>query len=151
MESIHEIAQPLRVPTLAGALNDFYTEQGTELTSHIIAGEGVMLLSEVEVLDSDDLKLATAVSTWFDWIPSWLFNYGSFEETENEDLESIGIVAGYNVLIAFFFWLYWTCEWEFHGGVGHLALMSAPQKLTLNMTMYKYIRSPTVCCISPSS
>lgn len=69
-----------------------------------------MLLSDVEVLDTDDLKLATAMSSWFDWIPSWLLNYSSFEETENEDLESIGIVAAYNVLLAFLFWAYWTCE-----------------------------------------
>ena len=51
------------------------------------------------------------VSSWFDWIPSWLLDYSSFEETENEDLESIGIVAGYNVALAFIFWLYWTCKW----------------------------------------
>lgn len=47
---------------------------------------------------------------WLDWIPSWLLNYGSFEETENEDLAEIGIVAGYNVAAALVFWLYWTCE-----------------------------------------
>ena len=51
------------------------------------------------------------VSSWFDWIPSWLLDYSSFEETENEDLESIGIVAGYNIALAFIFWLYWTCKW----------------------------------------
>lgn len=58
------------------------------------------------------------VSSWFDWIPSWLLDYSSFEETENEDLESIGIVAGYNIALAFIFWLYWTCKWCPHvGGV----------------------------------
>lgn len=66
------------------------------------------------------------LSNWFDWIPSWLLNYNSFEETENEDLESIGIVAGYNVLLAVLLWLYWTCECagvavgggSFRGGFG---------------------------------
>lgn len=55
-------------------------------------------------------QLESSISSWFDWIPSWLLDYNSFEESENEDLESIGIVAGYNLLVALLFWLYWTCE-----------------------------------------
>lgn len=49
-------------------------------------------------------------SSWWDWIPDWLLDYNSFEETENVNFFSIGIVAGYTLAISFLLWLYWTCE-----------------------------------------
>lgn len=49
-------------------------------------------------------------SSWWDWIPDWLLDYNSFEETENVDFFSIAIVAGYTMAMSFLFWLYWTCE-----------------------------------------
>ena len=55
-------------------------------------------------------EMGNSISSWFDWIPSWMFNYSSFEETENEDLSSLGVVAAYNLVVAFLLWLYWTCE-----------------------------------------
>lgn len=50
------------------------------------------------------------VSSWWDWIPSWLLDYDAYEETENEDLTAIGIVAMYTSALSLLFWLYWTCE-----------------------------------------
>ena len=57
-------------------------------------------------------------SSWWDWIPDWLLDYNSFEETENVDFFSIGIVAGYTLGISFLFWLYWTCECRRLGCLG---------------------------------
>ncbi|CAM9678070.1 unnamed protein product [Ectocarpus sp. 4 AP-2014] len=48
------------------------------------------------------------MSSWWDWIPSWLLDYDAYEETENEDLTSIGIVAMYTSAMSLLFWLYWT-------------------------------------------
>lgn len=60
-----------------------------------------------------------SISDWFDWaIPRWMFNYNSFEETENETLESIGVVALCNVAIALLLWFYWTCKCTFLRVVG---------------------------------
>lgn len=57
-------------------------------------------------------------SSWWDWIPDWLLDYNSFEETENVDFFSIGIIAGYTLGIAFLLSLYWTCECHQPGSVG---------------------------------
>ncbi|CAN0209264.1 unnamed protein product, partial [Ectocarpus fasciculatus] len=48
------------------------------------------------------------MSSWWDWIPSWLLDYDAYEETENEDLTAIGIVAMYTSAMSLLFWLYWT-------------------------------------------
>lgn len=40
-----------------------------------------------------------------------MLDYNSFEETENVDFFSIGIVAGYCLVMSLLFWLYWTCEY----------------------------------------
>lgn len=61
----------------------------------------------------------TGLSSWWDWIPDWLLDYNSFEETENVDFFSIGIVAGYCLAMSILFWLYWTCEYR--TAVGHVA------------------------------
>ncbi|CAM9898767.1 unnamed protein product [Ectocarpus sp. 6 AP-2014] len=50
----------------------------------------------------------SGVSSWWDWIPSWLLDYDAYEETENEDLTAIGIVAMYTSAMSLLFWLYWT-------------------------------------------
>lgn len=61
---------------------------------------------------------APDVSSWWDWIPDWLLDYNSFEETENVDFFSIGIVAGYTLGISFLLWIYWTCECHQSGCTG---------------------------------
>lgn len=52
----------------------------------------------------------TGISSWWEWIPTWLLNYDAYEETENEGLTEIGIVALYTSALSILFWVYWTCE-----------------------------------------
>lgn len=74
---------------------------------------GDMTARVARALASSSSSSSTSVSglsSWWDWIPDWLLDYNSFEETENVDFFSIGIVAGYCLVMSLLFWLYWTCE-----------------------------------------
>ncbi|CAM9575546.1 unnamed protein product [Pylaiella littoralis] len=70
-------------------------------------------MSSIVGSSSSSSTSVTGLSSWWDWIPDWMLDYNSFEETENVDFFSIGIVAGYCLVMSLLFWLYWTYKrWD---------------------------------------
>ncbi|CAM9535056.1 unnamed protein product [Scytosiphon promiscuus] len=57
---------------------------------------------------SSSTSSVTGISSWWEWIPTWLLNYDAYEETENEGMTEIGIVALYTSALSILFWVYWT-------------------------------------------
>eukprot|EP00752_Nemacystus_decipiens_P015850 g14160.t1 len=100
-----QLQKPCRRP--AGAGSDLGIGAGT--TAH----ERVVWATAMSSTASSSTTSVSDFSSWWDWIPDWLLDYNSFEETENVDFFSIGIVAGYTLGISFLLWLYWTYKrWD---------------------------------------